>query len=606
MPALRPQGTRRGAQRLKYTIDETKCRVCGRAADGLVCGFPPLREETLRRSERRILFEDGGADDDLGDCAEKMGEAPCSFDCPAGICVQGYVSRLAAGRVKEARELIRSRVALPNMLGRLCERPCEKDCVRGDYDEPIAVNRLKCYAFDLETDDDRAAYARDLLAEIVPNGVRVAVVGSGPAGLACAFDLRVCGYEPTIFEAEDVIGGIPGWAVPAFRMPREVIERDLQVFRLLGISMRTGVHVGRDILIPELFEDGFAAVFLGVGARTGARLGISGENLDGVIDALEFLRRASIDGNFRLSGRVVVIGGGNSAMDAARTAMRRGAASVKVIYRRTFEEMPADPEEARAAWEEGVRFELLRRPIAFGGDGRLHTVALGETKLGDPDESGRRRCLPVENPARLEEADYAIVAVGQTLDDSFLAGETVLARDRKGFIAVDPRTGATSAPHVFAGGDAVSGPASIVEAIAAGKRAAFGIDATLTKNTKRVRREPYRAPERPRPRERYAPRHVPPRERVRPPDAGPEDSVMEDEATYTDAQAREEAGRCLSCGLCETCRNCLDNFGCPAFYVEDGHVRIDAALCDGCGACVMVCPNGAIVLDAEESAWLGA
>ncbi|MCC6159381.1 MAG: indolepyruvate ferredoxin oxidoreductase subunit alpha [Deltaproteobacteria bacterium] len=576
----------------KYEVDADLCRACGREGCGLACGMPASPESERARATRRITSE---ADTLVGVLAEpspKMEQAPCQETCPAGICVQGYVNRIAAGEDDKAMELIRQRVALPGMLGRICERPCEVPCVYGDHGDRIEINRLKRYVSDRETREQRALYASSLLAKIVPTGHAVAVVGSGPAGLSCAFDLRVRGYDVTVFEAESVLGGIPGWAVPEFRLPRVVIDRDLEVFHLLGVEFRTGVRIGIDVTLGELKSDGYDAIFLGVGARFGARLGIDGEDLAGVEDGLAFLRRARLGENLAVGRRVAVIGGGNSAIDAARTAVRLGAQSVSVIYRRGRDELPADTHEVAEAVEEGVEFRFQLAPMSARGTGRVERLTCAKTKLGEPDSSGRRRAVVMHGQNVDVETDHVIVAVGQRLDGQV---SDLVGVDRRGWIAVESENGATSVTGVFAGGDAVSGPRNVVEAIAAGKRAAWGIDRYLTNGARPVLPEPVRplpSAEAP----RYRPRGLRPERaaEVRRAPLRGETAFDEREQTYTVTEARVEARRCLACGLCASCRNCLDNFGCPAFYEKDGRAAIDPALCDGCGVCVQVCPNGAI------------
>ncbi len=576
----------------KYTVDADLCRACGREGCGLACGMAASPASERARATRRITAEADTLTAVLAEPSPKMEQAPCQETCPAGICVQGYVNRIAAGEDDRAMELIRQRVALPGMLGRICERPCEVPCVYGDQGDRIEINRLKRYVSDRETREQRAEYARSLLAKIVPAGRAVAVVGSGPAGLSCAFDLRVRGYDVTVFEAEPVLGGIPGWAVPEFRLPRAVIDADLEVFHLLGIEFRTGVRIGTDRSIDDLKADGYAAVFLGVGARMGARLGIDGENLPGVEDALAFLRRARLGEGARVGRHVAVVGGGNSAMDAARTAVRLGAESVRVIYRRGREEMPADAHEVEEALEEGVEIDFQLAPQALKGSGRVESLQCARTKPGEPDASGRRRAIVVHGQTHDVPTDHVIVAVGQRLDGRM---SECVGVDRRGWIVADRETGETTVPGVFAGGDAVSGPRNVVEAIAAGKRAAWGIDRYLMNGERPILPEPVRPlPNADAP--RYRPRGLRP-ERAAEVRRAPLTDAMdfaEREATYTVEQARIESRRCLACGLCASCRNCLDNFGCPAFYEKDGRAAIDPALCDGCGVCVQVCPNGAI------------
>jgi NADH-quinone oxidoreductase subunit F len=433
-----------------------------------------------------------------GVCAALV-RAPCENACPAGVNVPGYVSLLAEGRYDEALKLHRERNPFAAVSARVCIHLCEGKCRRASLDEPLALRSLKRFLVEQE---DGAQ-----LPEVRENAEnarrRVAIVGAGPAGLSCAYFLARLGYRPTVFEAEAKPGGMLVQAIPAYRLPRDVIEREVRMIERMGVEIRTGVRLGRDISLAGLRAEGYEAVFLGVGAPTGSRLGIPGDDAAGVTEAIRFLREYNLAVNAkgrRTNGKrksspadvaapavgrqVVVVGGGNAAIDAARTALRLGARTVTVLYRRTRAEMPAYAEEIAEAEREGVRLVVLAAPIeVVTQDGRVTGLRCRRMALGPFDRSGRRRPEPApdgpDNPFTIE-ADQVIAAVGQTLEASDLLGGTPVHVSSRGYLVADPITGQTSVPWVFAGGDAVLGPASVVEAVGQAEAAAVAIDTFLT------------------------------------------------------------------------------------------------------------------------------
>ncbi len=393
----------------------------------------------------------------------------CASACPAHVNVPEYCGLIAEGRFAEALDVIRRRNPFPSVCGRACHHPCELFCRRGDVDEPVAVRHLKRFVSDYVGEGAGPARWPG------PRKGRVAVIGSGPAGLTAAYFLALMGREVRVFEALDVVGGMLATGLPTYRLPPEVLARDIEYIRRAGVEIETGHRIES---LKELKEQGFDAVFVAVGAQKGLPLQVPGEQMQGVSDALGFLRRVSSGELKEVRGRVVVIGGGNAAIDSARTALRLGADSVTVLYRRTQDEMPALAEEIEEAVVEGVEIRYLVAPLAFEGDGRLRLVRCAEMELGEADESGRRR--PVQKPGceTAFEADMAIVAVGQTAELDFLVSEDTIVVSR-GRIAADPVTQRSGGEAVFAGGDAVSGPATVIDAIAAGQRAALAIDVLL-------------------------------------------------------------------------------------------------------------------------------
>jgi putative selenate reductase YgfK subunit len=557
---------------------------------------PILKEYELFRSKQKIFAFNR---DLAGEQAKKMPIAPCSAACPANLCVQGYAALIAASRYKEALRLIRDRLPFPSICGSVCPHPCEETCIRADYDEPIAINALKRFVAERETEVERENYVEELKARITKKGKWVAVIGSGPAGLTAAYDLALRGYEVTVFEALPVPGGMMTVGIPEYRLPRATLNREIDLIRAVGVDIVTGVKVGRDISFKDLFARGYEAIFIGAGAHVSTRLGIEGEDHAGVLDALNFLRTINLTlDEIKLGKRVAVIGGGDAAIDAARSAVRLGAKSVCILYRRTRGEMPAHPEQVQAAEEEGVKLDLLLTPTRFvaNKNGHLKAIECQSMTLGEADETGRPRPVPIAGSRFTIRADTAIVAIGQKPDLSFLATDCRLAPTPSGTIRIDPETGATSIPGIFAGGDVAADPQTVIHAIAAGRRAAYGIDQYLSAPACAV--TPVRFYEEALFEQRYRPNAVgaKPRTRV---SMIPVAERIQDfcviEKGLTEAEARAEADRCLACGLCDNCNNCIDNFACPAFYLGGNQVMINAELCNGCGLCADICPNDAIV-----------
>ncbi|MBN1675154.1 MAG: FAD-dependent oxidoreductase [Kiritimatiellae bacterium] len=403
--------------------------------------------------------------------------APCQNACPAGVNVPGFVSLLAEKRYPEALRLHRERNPFAAICASVCFHPCEQKCRRASLDEPLAIRAVKRFMVGTERKPTPAQSQPD------PQNAkrRVAIVGAGPAGLSCAYFLARLGYRPTVFEAEKRVGGMLVQAIPAYRLPRDTLEREVRMIRDMGVEFRTGKKLGRDFTLKDLRRKGYQAVFLGVGAPRGIRLGIPGEDAKGVTDGIEFLHAYNIEGAARVGRRVAVIGGGNVAVDVARTAVRLGAEEVTVFYRRTREEMPAYEEEIREAAREGVKFEFLVAPREILAErGRVRALRLCRMALGAFDRSGRRR--PEENcgDAYTVEVDQIVAAIGQGPDNGAWTNGLKLKVSERGWIQTDPVTRRTSADWIFAGGDAVSGPASVVEAIADGEKAAVGIDTFLS------------------------------------------------------------------------------------------------------------------------------
>ncbi|MDI3543378.1 MAG: NADH-quinone oxidoreductase subunit, partial [Candidatus Atribacteria bacterium] len=469
--------------------------------------------------------------------------APCQHACPLGINIPGYVTCVKEGDYLTALQIIREDNPLPSVCGRVCHRPCESKCRRGDMDEPVAIDALKRFVAD---------YARQnkIALPVVMDRKRdesVAVVGSGPAGLACAYYLARLGYSVTIFEALPVAGGMLAAGIPPYRLPREALEYDINQIKAMGVKIELNKAVGKEVSWEELREK-FDAIFLGIGAWRSAPLGVPGENLSGVVGALDFLRDFNLGGHVEVPRKVVVVGGGNAAMDAARTLLRLGAEEVNVVYRRTRSEMPAIPEEIEDAEKEGVTFHFLMAPLeVIGENGKVKGIRLQRMRLGEFDRSGRRRPVPIEGAEALWECDLVVSAVGQVPEVENLG--KMLSVDHRGNILVDPYSLSTSIPGVFAGGDAIGKEATVVNAMALGKRAAFNIHQYL-RDLSPEEEETIIQPEKPKVLEeppvlQEIPRvkipELPTRERVC--------SFSEVKLCLEEEDARQEAGRCLRCDL---------------------------------------------------------
>ncbi len=403
--------------------------------------------------------------------------APCQNACPARVDVPGFISLIGEKRYAEALRLHRERNPFASVCARVCFHTCEEKCRRATLDEPLNVRCLKRFMVDQEI-----TVQLPEVRESEANAARkIAIIGAGPAGLSCGYFLARLGYRPRIFEAEPRPGGMLVQAIPAYRLPREEIAREVRMIERMGVEIETGVRLGKDITLAGLRSEGYEAVFLGIGAPNGVRLGIPGEEATGVFEALRWLREYNIRGSVPVGRNVVVIGGGNAAIDAARTAIRLGARTVTILYRRTRAEMPAYAEEVEGAEQEGVRLECLVAPVEIVAEGgAVVGVKCRSMTLGAFDRSGRRSPTARGDSTYVVRADQVIAAIGQSLDPSEIVDGVPLKLNDLGFIEANPVTGRTSVEWIFAGGDAVSGPSSVVSAIAAGEKAAVGIDAYLT------------------------------------------------------------------------------------------------------------------------------
>lgn len=417
----------------------------------------------------------------------KCKNKPCIAGCPVNVQIPDFIKLIGEGNFEEAYKKIKETNSLPAICGRVCpqEAQCEQLCVRGKKGEPVAIGRLERFAADWYMANREESVERP-----APNGKKVAVIGSGPAGLTCAGDLAKMGYDVTIFEAFHVPGGVLMYGIPEFRLPKALVQKEIDSLRQLGVKIMTNMVIGKVMSLDELAEEGFEAVFIGSGAGLPSFMGIPGENLNGVYSANEFLTRINLmkaykfpdyDTPVRVTGRVAVIGGGNVAMDAARCAKRMGAETVYIVYRRSRAEMPARVEEVHHAEEEGIIFKLLTNPVRIIGteDGWVKGMECIEMDLGEPDASGRRRPVPRQGSEHVLDVETVIVAIGQSPNPLIKQTTPGLETHKWGGIIVDEETCATSRKGVYAGGDAVTGAATVILAMGAGKKAAKAIDEYL-------------------------------------------------------------------------------------------------------------------------------
>lgn len=533
---------------------------------------------------------------------------PCEANCPAGEAIETTISLIQSNRFEEALENIRLENPFPGICGRVCFHPCETYCNRNEYDEPIAINALERVAF-----DHADASATKQIVKKAETGKRVAIIGSGPAGMTCAYFLAILGHEVTVFEALPVPGGIPRVGIPEYRLPQDVVDREVRQIAELGVEIKTNTEVGKDVSFDDILKE-YDACFIAVGAHQSASMDIPGENSDGVISGLEFLKGIAFGREVDLGTRVAVIGGGNTAVDAARTAKRLGAKEVTIIYRRSAQEMPAHRGEVEAAEQEGVRIFYLTMPAQIYNNGkRVSKLGCLKTRLGKGDKDGRPRPEPVEGSNFMLDMDTVIAALGETVVVPFLP-DTI---EMEGAVIKVDHMGRTSMTGVYAGGDATSLSRSVVEAIAAGKRAALGIDIQLTGREEKIfttfqkgrsgsiAMAQYLAGDKgiedsgvvsftdlnttyftKSPRTEVAQLPVPTRV----------SNFKEASLGFTRAKAIQETERCFHCGHCNLCENCY--IFCPdaaiTFDEAIAAFGIEREVCKGCGICIKECPRDAI------------
>jgi NADPH-dependent glutamate synthase beta subunit-like oxidoreductase/NAD-dependent dihydropyrimidine dehydrogenase PreA subunit len=523
--------------------------------------------------------------------AEKQETSACKVGCPAHIDVQGFVSLAVKGKFQEALQLIKLASPFPSICGRVCPHPCESECYRDQIDKPVAVHAIERFLGDM----DLKAKKRYMPEMKRKKKERVAVIGSGPAGLTCAYYLAHEGYRVTIFEKTKVLGGMLTTGIPSYRLPRNIVEAEIKMIRNMGVAMKTGVEVGKHKTIAQLRRDGFKAFFLAIGAQESIRLGVPGEDLDGVYRGLDYLRQLNLGKFVRLGERVAVIGGGNVAMDAVRSARRSGSEKAFILYRRGLEEMPSTPEEIRQCREEKIPIKTLAQPIRFmSNNGRVKAIECIKMRLTEPDESGRRKPEPIPGSEFIIKVDAVITALGQESDWCCLTPECACTLTEWGTMKIDSLTLQSDDPDIFTGGDAARGPKTVIEAIADGRQAAISINRYLSDENLRLGRDvPLKAIKEPQ-RGKYdrAARasmpYLEPKKRIR--------NFNEVQKGLTKGVTVQEAKRCISCGTC-----CVQT--CPYDVMQFNHEVTKAVKCDLCvekrgrdevPECYAICPTRCI------------
>jgi heterodisulfide reductase subunit A2 len=532
-------------------IDPQKCTSCGECAKVCPVELPNDYDEGL--STRKAAFKQYAQAIPGAFAIEKRDKAPCRLACPAGLNVQGYVQMVKEGKYKEALQIIMEDLPLPGVLGRICPHGCEDACRRCEVDSPVAIRDLKRLAADSFDPREISIECMDERPE------KVAIIGSGPAGLSAAYHLARSGVKSVIYEALEKPGGMLRVGIPEHRLPKEILDREIEVITNLGVEIRCNTPLGPELTVDDLLSDGYKAVYLALGAHKGIELGIPGEKAQGVRQGVDFLREVNLSGKAAVGDRVAIIGGGNVAVDVSRAAVRLGAKEVTILYRRTRAEMPAWEEELEAAEAEGVKIQYLSAPQqVLSDDGRVTGLRCLKMELTEPDSSGRKRPVPIPGSEFDLTVDQIIPAIGQRPDLSAIEEVTGIQLTRYGTTEVDPVTYATGREGVFAGGDLQTGPWVAIGAIAAGREAAKSIvryfdgeDMALDREKAVVESPEYRPiPEDIVQKARAPMPHLAASERT--------GNFSEVELGYDEGTGQAEAGRCLNCGYCSECYQCVD------------------------------------------------
>jgi formate dehydrogenase major subunit len=584
--------------------------------------------------------------------------APCVTTCPDNIDIQRYLRHVANGNFEEALRTIKANNPFPVVCGRVCPHPCEAKCRRNLVDSPVAINHVKRFVADWDMKDDSPWIAKKKPA----TGKKIAVIGAGPSGLSAAYYSAINGHDVTVFERQDYAGGMMRYGIPEYRLPKATLDKEIGVIEKLGVKIMTGKSLGTHILLEDLHKD-FDTVYLAIGSWRASPMHIDGENMEGVWLGIQYLEQVTKCADIPLGESVVVIGGGNTAIDCARTALRSGAKSVKLVYRRTREEMPAEPYEVEEAMSEGVEMLFLMAPTKISlKNGKKHLQCIHMT-LGEPDRSGRRRPVPVEGSEKSIEADTIIGAIGQSTNTQFLYNDLPVQLNKWGDIQINGKTSQTSEMNIFAGGDCVTGPATVIQAVAAGRHAAEAMDSFLLKGYVKETTVDYscsRGSMEDLPKWEFE--KMPKFERASLPAlplAERHQNFKEVESGYDEHTVREEANRCLKCGCnerytcdlrkeasehniefekpvherpylpivkdhpyivrdhnkCIACGRCIaacaevEGADVLAYYIEQGRLLVgtknglplEKTDCVSCGQCVNACPCGALTAKSEKA-----
>ncbi len=579
----------KNAIRSNYTarVDKEKCVACGQCVENCQTNALRLGQKNCTTnphisdaydSDRAIPWDRSSYNVEYrtnrSDVMES-GTAPCKATCPAHIPVQGYIKLASMGRYTEALELIKKENPFPAVCGRICNKACESACTRGIIDSSVAIDDIKKFIAEKDLDSATRFVPKMLNQTGRPYTEKIAVIGAGPAGLSCAYYLAVKGYPVTVFEKEDKLGGMLTLGIPSFRLDKDVVNAEIEILRELGVEFRTGVEVGKDITLDALRADGYKAFYLGIGASRGTSVGCKGDDLAGVFTGIDFLREVNLGKTPEIGKKVAVIGGGNVAIDVARTAVRLGADEVTVVYRRGRDEMPADADEVAEAEAEGVKLRFLASPAEITGSGKAEAITVELMELGDVDAKGRRKSV---GTGRFETiaVDSVISAIGQRID---LCNIAAFRTNVNGTVIADAKSYQTSVDDVFAGGDAVTGPKFAIDAIAAGKEGAVSIHRYVhpgqAQDIGRDNRD-YKALDTATVAVSIGSFDTAPRQKAACGSAEEARKTFKDlRGTLTEEQIKKEADRCLGCGC----------------------VVVDEDLCVGCGICTTKCKFDAIRLE---------
>ena len=568
-------------------VDKEKCVACGQCVENCQTNAVRLGQKNCVNNphvsdaydtDRAIPWDKSSYNIDYrtnrSDVMES-GTAPCKATCPAHIPVQGYIKLASEGRYQEALELIKKENPFPAVCGRICNKACEAACTRNIVDSSVAIDDIKKFIAEKDLDAEHR-YVPKLLNQIGrPYTEKIAVIGAGPAGMSCAYYLAVKGYPVTVFEKEKELGGMLTLGIPSFRLDKAVVKAEIDILKELGVEFKTGVEVGKDVTLDALRAEGYKAFYLGIGASKGSAIGCKGEELAGVYTGIDFLRAVNLGEKPELGKHVAVIGGGNVAIDVARSAARLGAESVTVVYRRSEDEMPAAEDEVAEAKAEGVKFMFLAAPAEILGEGKAEQLKLELMELGEADAKGRRKPVGTGKFETIP-ATAVISAIGQKID---LSGIADFKTEKNGTVIVTMPSYQTSIPDVFAGGDVVTGPKFAIDAIAAGKEASISIHRYVhpgqTQNLGRDNRD-YKALDTSTVAVSIGSFDTAPRQKApEAPSAEALKTFRDLRGTLSEEQMKKEAARCLGCGC----------------------AVIDEDLCIGCGVCTTKCKFDAIRLE---------
>ena len=538
-----------------------QCKSCGDCAEVCPVKVPnPFEENQSLRSAIYKTFPQAIPNTYVID---KEDRPPCRETCPIGQEAAGYIALIAQRKFKEAAQLIRQHNPLPIVCGRVCYHPCETECNRKFVDEPLAIKNLKRFVIDWEMKNGGPQPPQ--IEKRRPE--KIAIIGSGPSGLVCAHDLALKGFKPVIYEKHPVPGGMLAVGIPEYRLPKKLLDHEIETIKKMGVTIKTNAALGKDFSLEDLFRQRYKAAYIATGAHKSLKMKIPGEEeFEGVYHGVDYLRNINLEEPQPTGKKVAVIGGGNTAVDAARTAFRCGAEEVTILYRRTRKEMPAEESEIQAAEDEGVKIHYLVAPVkVLGKSGRIVSLECIRMELGEPDSSGRRRPIPIEGSEFVMDFDTVIIAVSQSPEIDFVSPKKALELTQWNTIQVNPDTLETSIEGVFAGGDVVKGPATVIIAMSDGKRAAEAIEKYLNHEslTDFMSPRPKTLPKRDescRP-HRYAPRFkdTPKMLRTKIQERDPrarKNDYEEVEKGFSEEDAVREASRCLKCGICVECHEC--------------------------------------------------